>query len=81
MGFVRFETEGRNPQMADTRQRVECIEHDGAHTGTVVHDFGFAYGVAWTGLNTDPAVGKAHGKDSLTVAYDAVRPVAKVADR
>jgi hypothetical protein len=53
--------------------KVVCVEHDGAHAGVVVHDLGFGYGVAWLGLNVDPAVGRTHGKDAAHVAYDAVR--------
>lgn len=57
------------------RTRVVCVEHNGQHEGLIVHDLGFAYGVAWSGLNTDPAVGLAHGKDALACEYDAVREV------
>ena len=54
--------------------KIVCVEHDGAHAGVIVHDLGFAYGVAWLGLNVNPEIGTAHGKDATSVAYDAVRP-------
>lgn len=53
--------------------KVVCVEHDGAHAGVIVHDLGFAYGVAWLGMNVDPEVGAAHGKDAAVCEYDAVR--------
>jgi hypothetical protein len=55
------------------RTEVVCVEHDGAHAGVIVHDLGFNYAVAWSGLNVDPEVGRAHGKDAMGVEYDAVR--------
>jgi hypothetical protein len=65
--------------MTDTklpaRSLVACVEHDGAHLGTIVHDLGFAYAVAWRNLNTDREIGKAHAKDATHVAYDQVTEV------
>lgn len=62
--------------MAGTLHRgdkIVCAEHDGAHDGVIAADLGFGYAVVWPGLNTDRAIGRAHGKDSVQIAYDGVR--------
>lgn len=55
------------------RTRVVCVEHNGQHEGLIVHDLGFAYGVAWDFVNKPE--NRVHAKDATHIAYDAVREV------
>lgn len=55
------------------RTRVVCVEHNGQHEGLIVHDLGFAYGVAWDFINKPE--NRVHAKDATHTAYDAVREV------
>lgn len=58
--------------------RVECVAHDGAHKGYVVHDLGFAYAISWDERNaTDQP---AHVEDYVFCEYGNVR-VAAVDER
>lgn len=56
--------------------KVKCVDHAGAHTGTVVHDLQFAYAVAWRGYEgptkVDSELAKAHRYDFTYVEYDKV---------
>jgi hypothetical protein len=52
---------------------VACVVHNGEHTGLLVHDLGFAYGVRWNFANV-PA-NRVHLPWSTATPYDAVRPV------
>lgn len=52
--------------------KVKCTAHQGAHTGTVVHDLGFAYGVHWDPTKVDGELAKTHRSDFIYTEYDKV---------